>query len=94
MRGLGFHAFAGSVCVSHAYVHVCDVAVPVEVGGITVAPGDLLAGDQHGVISIPQEIAADLPDAIRKLEEAERGIITMFRGPDFSPEKFVGDIEH
>jgi 4-hydroxy-4-methyl-2-oxoglutarate aldolase len=94
MRDLGFHAFAGSVCVSHAYVHVCDVGGTVTVGGISIAPGDLLHGDQHGVISIPHEIAAELPAAIHKLEEAERGIIAMFRGPDFSVEKFAGDVDH
>jgi 4-hydroxy-4-methyl-2-oxoglutarate aldolase len=94
MRGLGFHAFAGSVGVSHAYVHVCDTGLPVTVGGVGVAPGDLLHGDQHGVISIPKEIAAELPDAIRRLEGAEKGIIATFRGPDFSVEKFIGEIEH
>jgi 4-hydroxy-4-methyl-2-oxoglutarate aldolase len=94
MRALGFHAFAGSVGVSHAYVHVCDVGVPVTIGGLKVEPGDLLHGDQHGVTSIPQEIAAALPAAIRKLEDQEKSVIQMFRGPDFSPQKFIGPVKH
>jgi 4-hydroxy-4-methyl-2-oxoglutarate aldolase len=94
MRALGFHAFAASVCVSHAYVHVVDVGVPVTIGGLTVEPGDVLQGDQHGVIAIPQEIAADLPDAIRKVESSERNIIDMFRAPDFDPKRFTGDVTH
>ena len=94
MRGLGFHAFAGSVGVSHAYVHVEQVAVPVTVGGLSVSPGDLLLGDQHGIISIPIQIAAELPAAIRKLEDGERRIIATFRSPDFSPQSFVDDVKH
>jgi regulator of RNase E activity RraA len=94
MRALGFHAFAGSVGVSHAYVHVADVGVPVTIGGLTVEPGDLLHGDKHGVCSVPFEIAEALPDAIRTLEAKERDVIAMFRGPDFKPESFIGNVTH
>ncbi len=94
MRALGFHAFAGSVGVSHAHVHICDVGVPVTVGGLEVRPGDLLHGDKHGVCNVPLDIAEALPDAIRTLEARERDVIAMFRGPDFKPESFVGDVTH
>ena len=94
MRAVGFHAFAGSVGVSHAYVHVVDAAIPVQIGGLEVRPGDLLQGDQHGVISIPFEVAADLPEAIRKLESDEQNIITMFRSKDFDPQRFAGEPKH
>jgi regulator of RNase E activity RraA len=94
MRAKPFHAFAGSVCVSHANVHVVDVGIPVTVGGLEVRPGDLLQGDQHGVISIPLEIASELPEAVRRFEQAERGIIDMFGAPDFDPAKFTGDVKH
>jgi 4-hydroxy-4-methyl-2-oxoglutarate aldolase len=94
MRALGFHAFSGSVGVSHAHVHVCDVGVPVTIGGLTVSPGDLLHGDKHGVCNVPLDIAEKLPDAIRTLEARERDVIAMFRGPDFKPESFIGDVTH
>ncbi len=104
MRGLGFHAFAGSVGVSHGYVHVVDVGVAVTVGGLVVQPGDLLLGDEHGVISIPPDIAAALPEAIRKIADGELGVIALFRGQDFRPENFLpetflperpgGDVRH
>ena len=47
MRAAGFFAFASEVLVSHAYVHLVDVSVPVTVGGLTVHPGDIVMGDQH-----------------------------------------------
>src|SRR3990172_8797056 len=67
VRALGFHLFAGSVGVSHAYLHIMEVGGPVTIGGLTVRRGDLLHGDQHGVLSVPIEIAAELPAAMRRL---------------------------
>ena len=87
MRGLGFFAFASEVLVSHSYVHIVDIGVPVSVGGLTVSPGDLLLGDQHGVVSIPKEIADEIPAAVIKVEEREREIIDLCKSPDFSIEK-------
>jgi 4-hydroxy-4-methyl-2-oxoglutarate aldolase len=94
MRRLRFHAFAGSVGVSHAYVHVVDAGAPVTVGGLMVEPGDLVHGDQHGIASIPLDIADKLPDAVRKIESDERTVIAMFRGPDFDPKGFIGPARH
>jgi len=33
-RSAGFHYFAGSVAVSHGYVHIVDFGQPVEIGGL------------------------------------------------------------
>jgi regulator of RNase E activity RraA len=33
-----------------------DYQVPVRIGGVTVTPGDLLAGERHGVLVIPASI--------------------------------------
>ncbi|HSP56042.1 MAG TPA: RraA family protein [Dehalococcoidia bacterium] len=74
-RRLGFHFFSSCVLVSHAYVHVVEAGGPVRVGGLTVRPGDLLHGDEHGVNSIPLEIARGLPNAARRIDEAEHRLI-------------------
>lgn len=86
-RQIGFHFFARSVGVSHGYVRVESVAEPVTVGGLTVAPGDLLHADQHGVLSIPHEIAADLPAAADRVVAAEQKFLAWVRSPDFDPGK-------
>ncbi|MBI5803033.1 MAG: RraA family protein [Verrucomicrobia bacterium] len=83
----GFHLFAGSVAVSHAYVHIVDFDKPVEVGGLKVNPGDLLHADQHGVLSVPPEIAADIPAAAERLLERERKVIELCRSGETSVEK-------
>ncbi len=87
VEALGFHFFASHIQVSHAYVHVVEVGTPVEVGGMTVNPGDLLHGDKHGVTNIPLEIAAEVFRAAKEVDARERRIIELCQSPDFSIDK-------
>ena len=68
-------------------MHLVEANIPVTVGGVLVNPGDLLLGDQHGVISIPIEIVGSLPEAIAKVEAGEKEIIDVCKAQNFSPEK-------
>ncbi len=86
VKELGFHFFSSCVTVSHAYVHLVEIGVPVRVGGLLVKPGDLLMGDKHGVISIPLEIAREIPKAARMMEEWERKVINFCKSKDFTVE--------
>src|SRR5215472_9984942 len=70
----GFHYFAGSVSVSHAYVHIVEIGKPVEIDGLKIRSGDLLHGDRHGVQSIPLDIAARLPQAAAKIMAEEQAL--------------------
>ncbi len=87
IEAAGFPLFAGSVAVSHAYVHIVDFGKPVEVGGLKVNPGDLLHADQHGVLTVPPEIAAELPAVAERLLERERKVIELCRSGEASVEK-------
>ncbi len=84
MREAGFFAFATEVLVSHAYVHMMEYGVPVTIGGLTVNPGDIMLGDQHGVLRLPKDIAADIPRAVDEVEVGERKIIDFCKSPDFT----------
>jgi regulator of RNase E activity RraA len=86
-RDMGFSFFARSACVSHAYMHVEEVGVPLSIGGQTVCPGDLIHADQHGVLLVPHEVAAALPAAAEELIEREQALIRWVRSDDFSAEK-------
>ncbi len=87
VRALGFQFCAACVSVSHANVHMVDFGLPVKVGGVWITPGELMHGDQHGVLTIPEEIADRVPDAAARVEADERAIIEACRSPDFSPER-------
>jgi len=83
-RSAGFHYFAGSVAVSHGYVHILDFGRPVEIGGLTIASGDLLHGDLHGVQSVPLGVAAQIPAAAAAISAREQALIALCRSPDFT----------
>ena len=80
----GFQLFAGSVAVSHKYAHISEYGKPVQIGGLTIAPGDLLHGDRHGVHSIPLAIAAQIPDVVDELLREEDELKKLCRSPQFS----------
>jgi len=80
-EALGFQFFSAHVSVSHAYVHMVDFGLPVKVGGLVIHPGDLLHGDQHGVVVIPPEIAAKIPEAAARIEARERKMIAVCQKP-------------
>lgn len=83
----GFHFFAGSVTVSHAYTHIVEIGKPVQVGGLKIQTGDLVHGDVHGVQSIPLDIAAQVPAIAARIAAKEQALIALCRSPEFSLEK-------
>lgn len=87
VRALGFQLFAGNVAVSHAYAHIFDFGSPVKIGGLEVKPGDLLHGDRHGILTVPNEIAPQIPGVAARLQRAEQRIIDFCRSKDFSVDR-------
>jgi len=69
---LGFPAFVpGSRPIDfRARMEVTARDVPLECGGVTVAPGDLVLADDDGVVVVPQEVEAEV--LARATEKAER----------------------
>jgi len=91
-KKLGFHLFAGSVSVSHAYVHIVEFGAPVEIGGLRIQSGDLLHGDLHGVQSVPLAVADKIPLAAAEIIAKEQELITLCQSKEFSIEKLRGAV--
>jgi len=87
VRDIGLQLFAGNVAVSHAYAHIFEIGSVINVGGMEVQPGDLLHGDRHGVLTIPLNVAKEIPKAAARLQQEEQQVIDFCRSPDFSVEK-------
>ena len=83
----GFPVLAGSVGVSHGFVHVREIGMPVTVFGLTVAQGDLVHADRHGALVIPPDTLPDLEQAIRIVMANEAIVLGPARQPDFTFEK-------
>jgi len=63
--GLGFHP-----ADSKGRVDVISIGEPVVIGGVQARRGDLILGDEDGVVIIPQEVAGE---ALRLAEEKVSG---------------------
>jgi 4-hydroxy-4-methyl-2-oxoglutarate aldolase len=81
---LGFQLFAAGVSVSHAFAHIVDVGQPVEIGGLAVATGDVLFGDDSGLLSLPPAIVERIPDAVDRMRSKEAHVIAFCRSAAFS----------
>jgi len=77
----GFQVFAGRLAISRAYVHIVEFGGPVEVGGLKIQPGDLIHGDRHGIITIPQDMAIKLPAVASKIMEKKQLVIDLSKKP-------------
>jgi len=84
IQALRYQVFAGSVSVSHAYAHVVDFGEPVAIGGLRIAPGDLLHGDLHGVHTIPIGSAGELADLAEQVLLGDRELFELTERKDFS----------
>jgi len=56
-------------------VQVDHVNEPVSISGVQVCPGDIILGDDSGVIAIPKEAAERILETAEKIERTEQLII-------------------
>jgi regulator of RNase E activity RraA len=77
----GFQMLAGSISPSHAYVHVVDYAVPVNVHGMAVTSHDLVHADRHGAVVVPVDTIPAMVPALDKITKQEARIIEAARAP-------------
>ncbi|MGD2200945.1 MAG: RraA family protein [Candidatus Bathyarchaeota archaeon] len=85
---LGVQYYCSGVTPSHGDMMIKAVGVPVSVGGMKVAPGDMVHMDLHGVVKFPTEYAGEILKRARELLEDEAERAAFFRDRDFSLEKW------
>ena len=85
-----FRSFCPNFRSLAAYAVSCKIQVglgkPVQVGGLTIKPGDLAHADKHGVHTVPLEVAKEIPETAARIFEREQRTIDYCRSPDFSLE--------
>ena len=66
ITALGFPTFARGLSPLDTFGRAVVTGIGVEavVGGVEVAPGDLIVGDADGIVSIPRALAADVAEAV------------------------------
>lgn len=56
-----------------------EINVPVSIGGSVIAPGDIVVGDEDGIVAFPQSIAPSLIEAVRAQVQREADILQSIR---------------
>ena len=55
-------------------IQIVGYNVPIEVGGVTVRPGDVIVADEDGVVSIPAEALAATLEKLKIIFEVEEAM--------------------
>jgi 4-hydroxy-4-methyl-2-oxoglutarate aldolase len=83
-RTQDFQLFAAGFVVAHGHTAFIDVNVPVSICGLPIKPGDVLHGDDSGLVSIPLQIAGQLADAAQAVRAREKEYFDFMQSSDFN----------
>lgn len=90
VEALHFPCFTSGTICAHGYCNIVQVNVPVHVGGIMVAPGDLLHGDRNGVTTIPNRLASLVAQVVcPEYAAAEAVVLDYLRAGKVEPKEFA-----
>jgi regulator of RNase E activity RraA len=79
VEAINFPCFTSGTICAHGYSYIPSVGITVQVGGVTVNPGDLLHGDRNGVTTIPVEVASETAHACADFVAAEAVILNYLK---------------
>jgi regulator of RNase E activity RraA len=79
VRKLDFQMLLGGVSAGHGEMAVQSVNAPVSVGGMDVAPGELIHMDENGAVKFPAARAAQVLENAQKVLDAEAGQLKLLR---------------
>jgi regulator of RNase E activity RraA len=65
----------GSAPLNLLYHHAIDQNIPIGCGGVAVYPGDIIVGDEEGVVVIPQHLADEVAESCEEQEKMEAFIL-------------------
>jgi len=73
-RAIGMPLFCTGAETRIGKVQITGVNVPVEIGGVTIRPGDIMVADEDGVVSIPASVLPTALNNLKTIFEVERGM--------------------
>jgi regulator of RNase E activity RraA len=70
----------GSAPLNLIHHHAIDLNVPIGCGGVAVYPGDVIVGDEEGVVCIPRHLADEVATDAVEQESLEAFILERVQG--------------
>jgi regulator of RNase E activity RraA len=82
LHGLGYQVFSlsSTPASGRGIMSSDEVAVPVEIEGVVVRPGDVVVGDTDGVVVVPHERADEVLDLARSIAARDEALHALVRG--------------
>ncbi len=86
----GYPVFAGgsTPTVGEPNILPYQVNEPIQCGGVLVWPGDLILGDDDGVVVLPSGLAAEIVDECEHHDEVEQAVLDFTQRERVSPKNF------
>jgi regulator of RNase E activity RraA len=76
----GFSVFSRYIVPTHGAIHLeCETQVPIECGGVAVNPGDIVIGDDDGIVVIPKSNEIEVLKQVELMREARDYVDAMTR---------------
>lgn len=86
VRDVGAFAKSDFACYARNAIHrgpykngPGELNIPVSIGGCVICPGDVVVGDEDGIVTFPQQVARSVLEAVRCQKEREAELIRMVR---------------
>jgi regulator of RNase E activity RraA len=86
LRRMRYTVHAQGRCVARAHMRLTAVDVPVVIAGMTARTGDVIHGDQHGLLRIPRAFVEPALAAAEEIRKEEQQIVTWARSAEFTLE--------
>lgn len=69
--GIPAYAAAMNAHTNKTIHHPSEIQVPVACGDVAVCPGDIIVGDEEGVVVVPAQLADEVAQTAAEMEEKE-----------------------
>lgn len=82
LRSIGFAVYGSGVTIHHCRMRVRRIGVPIDIGGITIIPGDIIHANAEGVIRLPKTSIVKLLKQAPSYRAFEHEAHQLFRRTD------------
>ena len=93
-RAPGFQVFSGGLVVSHGLSTYLQASTPVTICGFPIWPGDLLHGDESGLVSVPTDIVEAVLEQAKLALKKESDFIDFLNSGAFTLDELKYRITH